>query len=71
MDPITLGAGFGFGALLLGLLFAWICRKVARGKNRSTFWWGIWGFLFTWVALIVVAVLDTKAPERGYAVSYS
>lgn len=60
MDPITLGAGFGLGAIIIGLVFAWICRRVARGKHRSTFWWGIWGFLFTWIALIVVALLDRK-----------
>lgn len=64
MDPITLGAGFGFGALLLGLLFAWICRRVARGKARSTFWWGLWGFLFTWVALIVLALLENRSPAH-------
>lgn len=66
MDPITLGAGFGIGAIIIGLLFGWASRKVARHKNRSTFWWGIWGFLFTWIALIIVALLGTKVPERAY-----
>ncbi|GAA4285312.1 hypothetical protein GCM10022261_28430 [Brevibacterium daeguense] len=66
MDPITLGAGFGLTAIVLGLLFGWICRKVAGRKSRSKFWWGIWGFFFTWVALIVLALLDSKAPETTY-----
>ena len=28
MDPFTLGAGFGFGALLVGIIFAVICRSL-------------------------------------------
>ncbi|WP_349828481.1 hypothetical protein [Brevibacterium litoralis] len=64
MDPFTLGAGFGLGALVLGLICLWACRKIARGKNRSTFWWGLWGFLATWIALIIVAVLPDKSHAR-------
>ncbi|MCF2585682.1 hypothetical protein [Brevibacterium sp. UCMA 11752] len=35
MDPFTLGAGFGFGALLVGIIFAVICRTLADEKGRS------------------------------------
>ena len=30
MDPFTLGAGFGFGALLVGIIFAVICNSIAK-----------------------------------------
>lgn len=60
MDPFTLGAGFGFGALLVGIIFAVICRQIADSKDRSTGWWGLWGFLTTFIAMFVLILLPRK-----------
>ncbi|GAA1540075.1 MULTISPECIES: hypothetical protein [Brevibacterium] len=60
MDPFTLGAGFGFGALLVGIIFAVICRSLASEKGRSSGWWGLWGFLTTFIALIVLILLPQR-----------
>ena len=35
MDPFTLGAGFGFGALLVGIIFAVICSTIAKEKAEA------------------------------------
>lgn len=56
MDPIT----FGGGSLLVGVICAFACYKVAASKNRSQGWWGLWGFLFSVIALIIVALLPSK-----------
>ncbi|HCG57544.1 MULTISPECIES: hypothetical protein [Brevibacterium] len=60
MDPFTLGAGFGFGALLVGIIFAVLCRTLADEKGRSSGWWGLWGFLTTFIALIVLVLLPQR-----------
>ncbi len=56
MDPIT----FGGGSLLVGVICAVACYKVAETKSRSRGWWGLWGFLFSVIALIIVALLPAK-----------
>ncbi len=61
MDPFTFGAGFGFGALLVGIIFAVVCQSVAKGKGRSPGWWGLWGFLTTLVAMIVLVLLPPRS----------
>ncbi|MGC2941157.1 MULTISPECIES: hypothetical protein [unclassified Brevibacterium] len=61
MDPFTLGAGFGFGALLVGIIFAVVCSSFAKEKGRSGGWWGLWGFLTTFIALIVLVLLPRRA----------
>lgn len=60
MDPFTLGAGFGFGALLVGIIFAVICQTMAKEKGRSSGWWGLWGFLSTFIAMIILVLLPHK-----------
>ncbi|GAA1626061.1 MULTISPECIES: hypothetical protein [Brevibacterium] len=60
MDPFTLGAGFGFGALLVGIIFAVICNALAKEKGRSAGWWGLLGFLTTFLALIVLVLLPAR-----------
>lgn len=65
MDPFTLGAGFGFGALLVGIIFAVICNSFAKEKGRSAGWWGLWGFLTTFLALIVLVLLPRKSVSAG------
>lgn len=56
MDPITLGGG----SLLIGIICAIACHKIAQSKGRSSGWWGLWGFLFSFIALIIVAILPAK-----------
>ena len=63
MDPFTLGAGFGFGALLVGIIFAAICNSYAKEKGRSPAWWGLWGFLTTFIALIALVLLPRRIPS--------
>ena len=60
MDPFTLSAGFGFGALLVGIIFAVICNAIPKEKGRSSGWWGLWGFLTTFIALIVLVLLPRR-----------
>lgn len=60
MDPFTLGAGFGFGALLVGIIFAVICHSIAKEKGRASGWWGLWGFLTTFIAMIILVLLPRK-----------
>ncbi|MCI4010282.1 hypothetical protein [Brevibacterium sp. ZH18] len=60
MDPFTLGAGFGFGALLVGIIFAVICHTLAKEKGRSSGWWGLLGFLTTFIALVVLVLLPQR-----------
>ena len=60
MDPFTLGAGFGFGTLLVGIIFAVICNSIAKEKGRASGWWGLWGFLTTFIALIVLILLPHR-----------
>lgn len=43
--------------LLFWLVFAIACAVVASSKNRSGFGWFMLGLLFSFIALIVVAVL--------------
>lgn len=56
MDPVTLSGG----SLILGIICAFACYKIAQGKGRSAGWWGLWGFLFSFIALIIVALLPQK-----------
>lgn len=56
MDPIT----FSGGSLLLGIICAIACHRIARSKGRSPGWWTLWGLLFSFIALIVVALMPAK-----------
>lgn len=58
--------------LLFWLIFAVASAVVASSKNRSGFGWFILGLLFSFVALIIVAILpaldpkETKPPTLDY-----
>ena len=53
----TFGSLFGF---LLAIVIGFGCSKVAAAKGRGTTLWFVLGFLFTIVALIVIALLPSK-----------
>ena len=47
-------------SLVFALLFAWLCARIAGGKGHSPVLFGILGFFFTLITLIVVLVLPRK-----------
>ena len=49
-----------FGGLILAVLIAYACSKIAEIKGRGRTLWAILGFFFTIVALIVIALLPSK-----------
>ncbi|RBP63996.1 hypothetical protein DFO66_10892 [Brevibacterium sanguinis] len=63
MDPFTFGAGFGFGALLVGTIFSVVCHSIAKSRGRSPGWWALWGFLMTLIAMIVLLMLPARSPQ--------
>ena len=55
-------------AILIGFVLsvslAFICVAIANSKGRNPWVWGILGFLFSFVALIVIAALPSLAPPH-------
>ncbi len=55
-------------AYLTGLaisgVFAYACYSIAESKKRSGVLWGIMGFLFSVIALLIIALLP-KIKRRG------
>jgi hypothetical protein len=56
---IYIGLGVGF---LIWAVCLWWTIQIARKKNRSTVGWGALAFFFSWIALIVVLLLPSRAP---------
>ncbi len=53
--------GWLIGVLIwIGLIF-WTV-SIARKKGRSTLLWGVLAFFFSWIALIIVALMPRKQP---------
>jgi hypothetical protein len=48
--------------LIVAIIFAVICHRIAVGKGRGPVLWAILGFLFPLIALIVIALLPSKRP---------
>jgi hypothetical protein len=46
--------------VLVSLGFAWLCGSIAAGKNRSSVIYGVLGFFFSIITLIVVLVLPSR-----------
>jgi hypothetical protein len=46
--------------LVIAVVFAVACSSIAGGKGRGRVLWGILGFFFTLLTLIVVLVLPRK-----------
>lgn len=53
----TFGSLIGF---ILAVIIGFVCSKIAGSKGRRTVLWGILGFFFTLLALIIIAVLPSK-----------
>ncbi len=47
-------------SLAIAIVFAVVCYRIAEGKGRSGVLWGILGFLFPIIALIIILVLPSK-----------
>jgi len=48
-------------SLAIALAIAAVCYRVADGKGRSGLLWGVIGFFFPIIGLIVVLVLSDKS----------
>jgi FtsH-binding integral membrane protein len=46
--------------LVVAILFAWLCAALAARKGRSPVLFGILGFFFLFITLIVVLVISDK-----------
>jgi len=51
--------------LVSSCLFAVACYFVAKAKGRSIIMWTVLGFLFTWIPLLIVAIMPRKAGTPG------
>jgi steroid 5-alpha reductase family enzyme len=52
--------GEGIGILLVLVIFGIICSAIASAKGRSPVLWFIWGFLFTAIAVLLIANLPKQ-----------
>jgi hypothetical protein len=60
---LAAGGVRAFGSLIgfiLAILIAYACASIARSKGRSSVVWGILGFFFTLIALLIIALLPRK-----------
>jgi hypothetical protein len=48
--------------LVFGVIFAIACALIANSKGRSPVLWGILGFLFGLIPLIIILVMKRKSP---------
>jgi hypothetical protein len=53
----TFGSLIGF---VIAILIGYACASIARSKGRSSTLWGILGFFFTIIALIIIAILPRR-----------
>lgn len=59
--------GYYYGAsVVLALIFAVVCALIAGRKGRSRLLWGVLGFFFHIITLIVIALLPSKRPATTY-----
>lgn len=49
--------------LAIGIAIAYFCYRIAVRKGRNGALWAVLGLLFGVIALIIVAVLPSKAPS--------
>lgn len=50
--------------LFVGIVCAILCANIAKSKNREAGLWGVLGFFFGLIALIIIAVLDKREPGQ-------
>jgi hypothetical protein len=53
----TFGSLIGF---IIAILIAYACASIARSKGRSPVVWGILGFFFTLIALVIIVLLPRR-----------
>lgn len=47
-------------SLVIAIVFAYFCHKIAVGKGRGPVLWAILGLLFALIAPIIIALLPPK-----------
>ena len=52
-------------ALAFGIVFAMFCTSIAKGKGKDPAVWGVLGFFFGIIALIVLMVSQGTDPALG------
>jgi hypothetical protein len=61
MFAASVNFGIYLGALIVDLIIAFICSRIAVGKGRGPVLWFILGFFFACITLVVVLLLPPKA----------
>ncbi len=51
-------------SLVVSLIFAFACSAIAGSKGRGRILWGILGFFFSLITLVVVLLLPRKKGAR-------
>jgi len=52
--------------IIVDLVFAFACSAIAGGKGRGRILWGILGFFFSLITLIVVLIMPRKHRSSAY-----
>jgi hypothetical protein len=52
--------------VIVSLVFAFACSAIANGKGRGRILWGILGFFFSLITLIVVLIIPKKHRSSAY-----
>jgi hypothetical protein len=60
-----MSSGYAVGGLIWTIVLVCVCVYIARSKGRSALGWGIFGFFFSLIALIILLLLPSK--NRGYS----
>lgn len=53
--------------MLMGVVCAFVCASMAKSKNREAGLWGVLGFFFGLLAVLILALLDRREPGAGMA----
>ncbi len=48
-------------SLVISIVFAVACNRIAVGKGRGPILWAVLGFLFSLISLIIILVLPRKS----------
>jgi hypothetical protein len=51
---------FSLVGLVVAIVFAYLCHKIAVGKGRGPVLWAVLGFFFPLIALIIILLLPPK-----------
>jgi cell division protein FtsW (lipid II flippase) len=59
-----MNTGYYAGSLIWTIVAVCVCVYMARNKGRSALGWGIFGFFFSLIAIIILLLLPSKAGAR-------